>query len=421
MLRSTIAYAVLLTIYGVTLVIAKSARLISWRRHTHTGRIAVTGTFHNQGWFLSHMVPLSQSGVREVILVTDEPQPAVEGVRLMCPPRWARKLLGRALSKLLWMAFAGLRHRPDLYMGYHILPGAVSALVVARLFGRPACYQMTGGPVEFMGGGANNENRLMSCLRRPSALLERLATAVVREFDLVIVRGSRARRYLGDQGFGGRTHVIPGSIEAFEPTNGQQPHYDLVFVGRMTEIKQPGQFLEIVALVQRHIPNVRAAMVGDGPLKDMLSARAADLGIEDCVDCVGQLSGAETMLARARVFVLTSRSEGLSIAMLEAMAAGLPVVVADVGELRDVVVNGQTGWLVSPGAIDEYAGRIVALLSDEVLRCRMGQRARQVALQLASRENVARLWSQAIGDWCGLERGPGAPSAELASMPLETN
>src|SRR5207245_3851551 len=126
--------------------------------------------------------PLACCGVCEVIVVTDMPQVAPERVTVLCPSTRLVRVLGRAGAKLVLMWRAGRRWQPCLYMGYHLFPAGLSALVVARLQGRPAAYQMTGGPLEVLGGGYSNENVLMSALGRPSRFLERLALAVIRDF-----------------------------------------------------------------------------------------------------------------------------------------------------------------------------------------------------------------------------------------------
>ncbi len=418
MLRSLLAYAVLLTSYGFTLFAAKFARLIRGGRRSRTGRIVVTGTFYNQGWFLSHIVPLAQSGVREVILVTDEPQCIIDGVRFVCPPKWAGRLLGRALSKFLCMVLVGFRHKPDLYMGYHLFPGAISALVVARLFRRPACYQMTGGPIEIVGGGVYNENRLMSSLRRPSALLERMALAIAREFDLVVVRGRKARQFLTKRGLNGQVVIIPGSIDSPARQTAPRPSYGMVFVGRLTEIKQPLQFVEILDAVRRGVPSVRAAMVGDGPLLAAVQEHAERLGVRERIDVLGKQQDVMDVLGRSRVFLLTLRSEGLSISMLEAMGCGLPVVVPDVGELGDLVISGRTGWLVQPNAVEEYAQRVAALLTDDASWQAMSLRARRAATRFASRASVARRWNRVLGPLCGL-RDLAPPGSAVAASDRE--
>jgi glycosyltransferase involved in cell wall biosynthesis len=405
MLLSYLAYAFLALSFGFTLLVARLGRAIPRRQGRHTGRILVTGTFYNTNWYVSHLMPLSRSGAQEVILVGDESQVPVDGVRFACPPWWFSRVMTRAAAKLIWMIVVGLRCKPDLYMGYHLFPGACSALIAARLLGRPACYQMTGGPVEVIGGGSGSENALTTRLAKPSALLERMATAVIRRFDLVVVRGQKARDFLAERGIPGTIAIITGSV-CQPQTVAQKRSYDLVFVGRMTELKQPRQFVEIVAAVRREVPSIRAAMIGDGSLLDVVRQRAAELQVADCLDLLGKRSNVQTVLSESKVFVLTSRSEGMSIAMAEAMAAGAVPVVADVGELGDLVENGVNGYLIEPDNIAQYAARIVSLLQDPALWTRLSQAAAAAATRRCSVEAVAALWRRHLDET--IKRAPGA-------------
>jgi glycosyltransferase involved in cell wall biosynthesis len=415
-----------------------------------TGRLLVTGTFYNHGWFLSHAAPLSRCGASEVIFVADEPQCAPGGVRFVCPPRAARSVLGRAGAKLVWMLAVGIRERPDACMGFHLFPGAITALIVARLIARPAIYQMTGGPIEVFGGGCESENRLTGRLGRPWPSLERLAMRVVREFDAVVVRGRRAKRFLTDHGVNGAATIITGSVagaDSLAPLAGGCPQpspfasptaeamgqpsvvlpgdvamgqpsaalpgseamgqpctepsvngrpIDLIFVGRLTAIKQPEQFVEIVARVAKRRANVSAVVVGDGPMLEDLRTQARQSGVGDCIRFLGQRRDVAELLDAAKLFVLTSRSEGLSIALAEAMGRGVPGVVADVGELGDLVASGVNGFLIEPGNIAAYAERALELLDDPVRWASFSARAREAAQELAGVENVAARWKDCL-------------------------
>jgi glycosyltransferase involved in cell wall biosynthesis len=405
-LVSCVAHAFLALSFGITLLVARLARALPKRRWRPTGRILLTGTFYNTNWYLSHITPLARSGVKEVILVGDEPQVPIERVRFSCPPRWLSALMTRAAAKMIWMLAAGFRYKPDLCMGYHIFPGACSVLIVARLLGRPACYQMTGGPIEILGGGIHAENQIASRLARPSAFLERLAVDVIRQFDLVIVRGSKAKAFLAEQGLNGNLAVITGSVApVVSPAMADRP-YDLIFVGRLTELKQPFQFVEIVAAVRREVPSVRAVMVGDGPLTDAVRRWATELQVDGQIDFAGKSNEAPAIMAKSKVFVLTSRSEGMSIAMAEAMAAGAVPVVANVGDLPDLVEDGTSGFLVMPNDVAAYAARITSLLADRDLWSRCSEEASRTALQQCGVDVVSEHWKQrlaeTIGAWLGV-------------------
>jgi glycosyltransferase involved in cell wall biosynthesis len=89
-----------------------------------------------------------------------------------------------------------------------------------------------------------------------------------------------------------------------------------------------------------------AMLVGDGPDRAMLEARATALGVADAVQFLGERPDVERLLPGFDVFVLSSREEGIPNALLEAMAAGRPAVVTDVGGNREVLRDGDTGWIV---------------------------------------------------------------------------
>lgn len=403
--------------FGLTLLLARVFRALRPIRTRRSGCILVTGTFYNHGWFLSHARPLALCGADEVLFVTDEPRDAPQRIRFVCPPRWASRLLGRAGSKLLWMWAAGLRCRPDVCMGYHLFPGGLATLIVARLLGSPACYQMTGGPIEIIGGGAFNENRFMKGLGRPSAFLEKLALKVVREFELVIVRGNQTKRFLEEKGVNRAVEIITGSIipPAVEPDS--ERRIDMIFVGRLTRIKQPEQFVQVLARVAKLYPSVRGVMVGGGPEREKLERLAFELGVRDNVALFGQRDDVNELLADAKVYLLTSRSEGLSIALAEAMGCGAVPVVADVGELGDLVESGVNGFLIPPNDVEAYASRVVELLTDESKRARFSKVAREESLSLAGVDAVAKRWNRCLSPWLKANGAGTGKSESCTTIP----
>ena len=352
----------------------------------------VTGTFHNPNWYLSHITPLARSGVRELILIVDEPQIQMEGVRFVCPPKWLAGLLTRAGAKAVWMLLAGLRYKPDLYMGYHLAPGACSALIAGRILGRPSCYQMTGGPVEIIGGGIDAIESVGGALGRPSKLIEAMAVKVARQFDLIVVRGNRAKEFFAEKNIKETVAVITGSVNGSPQSIQNNRITHLIFVGRLSPIKQVNQFIDIVAAVTHIMPDIHAAVVGDGPLLADMKKYAAELGLNSNIEFLGKKKDIEGILAKSKIFVLTSKSEGLSIAMAEAMTTGVVPVVANVGELGELVINGENGYLVEKNNIGEYTTRILSLLQNDALWTQCSQRAIEAAKKHCSIEVITQKW-----------------------------
>ena len=122
---------------------------------------------------------------------------------------------------------------------------------------------------------------------------------------------------------------------------------------------------------------MQLAIAGDGPEREKLTLLARDLGIADEVAFLGFRDDAVRLYAAADMFVLSSITEGMSLSMLEAMAAGLPVVATDgAGGNSQVVREGETGLLVAPRDPAALAAAICRLSTDAGLRARMGAAGR---------------------------------------------
>jgi len=151
----------------------------------------------------------------------------------------------------------------------------------------------------------------------------------------------------------------------------------VVSVGRLAV---PKDFSTLVAAMAR-LPEGRAHLrvFGDGPLRSELEAQKQALGIDAAVEFAGEVPDARPHLDDADVFVLASLSEGMPVSVLEAMAAGLPVVASAVDGLEEVVIDGKTGFLTPPGDAAALAARLGQLIDDPSLRNALGKAGRERA------------------------------------------
>jgi glycosyltransferase involved in cell wall biosynthesis len=388
-------YAICLMLYAIFGVVGRRRRL---KPDSDPRTLIVIGTFYTRNWCISHITPLTRSpNIRNVYAVVDGPVADIPNVIYVRPPRWMVRLFGRAFSKLITTMRLAVKYRPDLVMGYHLFPNALSALLAARLSGARSAYQVTGGANEIVGGGWRSENILVKRLSWPSPVLRVMVNALARRFDVVIVRGEQASRYFIEEIGARNVRIIPGSIrtERFCP-NSHERQFDVVWVGRVAPIKQPEQMLSVLAEVKKRSGRLHAAVVGDGPLLESMRQQADDLGLSKDITFTGYVDDVERFVAHAKIFLLTSKTEGLSIAMAEAMAAGAVPVVPNVGDLGELVQSGKTGWLITPNQVPEYAERICELLLDPERLSRMSQAARQAAIDLNDVDSVARRWEALI-------------------------
>jgi glycosyltransferase involved in cell wall biosynthesis len=148
-------------------------------------------------------------------------------------------------------------------------------------------------------------------------------------------------------------------------------------VGRLHPQKGFASLLAAVARVRERLPAIRLLLVGGGALRRDLVARAEALGLAEVVIFAGSRGDVPEILAALDLFVLPSLWEGLPNAVLEAMAAGLPVVATAAGGTPEVVVDGETGLLVPPGDVTALAEAIERLLRDPGLRRKMGEAGRK--------------------------------------------
>ncbi|NOZ62199.1 MAG: glycosyltransferase family 4 protein [Calditrichaeota bacterium] len=147
-------------------------------------------------------------------------------------------------------------------------------------------------------------------------------------------------------------------------------------VGRLWKQKAPQYFiLAIPEVIEKH-PQARFVLTGDGPLERELRELAAKLGVEKYVRFLGWRKDAKRVLAEYDVFVQTSLWEGLSLSIMEAMAAAKPVVASDIKGNNELVVDGKTGFLVPPKQPKDLADKINFLLDQPALRKKMGAAGR---------------------------------------------
>jgi L-malate glycosyltransferase len=178
------------------------------------------------------------------------------------------------------------------------------------------------------------------------------------------------------------------------------------------EVKRQEDFLEALAEVRRAGHDLVGFLVGEGARKPTLEALAKELGVERAVHFLGRRGDVPAVLARGTFGVLCSRMEGLSNAVMEGMAAGLPMVVTDAGGNAELVKDGERGFVVPPERPAELAAAMMRVLSDPERARRMGAEARRfVEAELTLERMIAehdRLYRQ-------LARGTRRTSAPAAA------
>jgi len=205
--------------------------------------------------------------------------------------------------------------------------------------------------------------------------------------------------------------IVPLSLEAinrseFRKEAGLKDNdLFLVSVGRLVYQKAHEVLIQAMPSILKEYPNVRLGICGDGVLRSQLESQILKLGISDSVKLLGKKDNVTGFLAVADIFVLPSRWEGLPIALLEAMSAGLPVVATRVEGVDEVVKDGEHGFLVSVEDVNELANAILQLLENTELRLRMGAAAKTQILEYYTENIMCEQYSQIMMKYLHPDKG----------------
>ena len=288
-----------------------------------------------------------------------------------------------------------LRKEKAQILHVHSQAAGIWGRLTAPLAGVPAVIY-TPHTIEFKGAGAAP---LWLPLHRVYDLLERTLASVT---DVVISVNETDRRRLVERGFASPDKIvtIPNGIdpqrferqinaEAKKRELGLPPASPLVAqIGRLNQQKEARYFLEAASLVAKRYPQTVFLLVGEGPLRGDLEARAKRLGLGDKVRFLGWRDDVPEILACLGVFVLASLWEGLPYTLLEAMAARVPVVATAVGGNREAIMDRETGFLVSPRNATALAQATIKLLGDRALAKEMGEKGRRRVVERFSLETM---------------------------------
>ena len=237
---------------------------------------------------------------------------------------------------------------------------------------------------------------------RVAAFGWRDAARVFSRADHVTTPTQIAANLFVDKGFTGHVEAVSCGIDLHRFTPGRigrgaarqrlglPDRPTIAFVGRLDEEKRLHEAVEAVAALRRSQVDVQLVLAGTGPLRGDLAARAAALGAD--VHFPGFVPDADLPLVytAADVFVMPGVAELQSIATLEAMASGLPVVAADAVALPHLVRDGDNGYLYRPGDVTELTGHLRSLLADDLARRRMGHHSRSIATAHDHQRSLAR-------------------------------
>lgn len=177
----------------------------------------------------------------------------------------------------------------------------------------------------------------------------------------------------------------------------------LLCIGRLNAAKGVAHAIDALRIVRERRPDATLDIAGDGPLRNTLENQARSLGLSGAVRFLGAVEQDRVadLLARATVTLVPSLSEGLGLVAVEAMGRGCPVVASDLQGLRDVIDDGNTGFLARPGDPADLARQVLRVLDDPESAGRMAQAARRSVESRFDWETVADAYAELLYDMAG--------------------
>ena len=198
--------------------------------------------------------------------------------------------------------------------------------------------------------------------------------------------------------------VVPNFVDTtrFRPgVKSQEPPFTVAHLSNFREVKRPLDVIQAFAILRRHV-DARLTLIGEGPQLEACLDLAKRLQVRDLIDPLGSVQDVETVLACADLLLQPSGSEAFGLAALEATACGVPVVGYKVGGLPEVIVDGETGFLVPFRDVRALAAQAVRVLTEPDLRRHLAREGRRRAKEnfhvTKCVERHEQIYRQALAD-----------------------
>jgi glycosyltransferase involved in cell wall biosynthesis len=318
---------------------------------------------------------LGLSEVAEVVVIRRAPL-ALPGVRNLCPPA---ALAAVSVSAEPWRLAALLREASrdparTVVVSFFLMPHGLLVEWARQMLHVPTIHMLLGDEDVERAETSPFFRRALECAHA------------------VGVRGPRSLERLAASGLPRERLFCPPNVydvSAYLPGPPAERDVDVVWVGHFYRSKRLDVLLEAARRVRAERASLRVVLIGDGGERPALESLAGRLGLAPHVTFAGRLPPAEVAawLRRARLCVMTSEQEGLPTAMIEALTAGVPVVIGDIGDVTSVARHDENAWIVRDRSARGFAEAIALLLRDDALRARLAAGA------AATRERFEREYS----------------------------
>ncbi|MGI6292035.1 MAG: glycosyltransferase [Bacteroidales bacterium] len=293
--------------------------------------------------------------------------------------------------KKTWKAIKFIKSNSiHLILSYHLVPHGYIAWIVSKITKTPWICSIIAGHREIWVNGF---------------VMTKLNLLILKRASLVTLMGEKTKQYLINHKIKiEKLVVINNAIDKriFYLKPEIQKKYDIIYIGRIDKNKNLPLLINAINQIKKQFSNVRVGIAGDGEEKDSMLNLINKLSLHNHIEYLGNVSHEKVcdLLNTAKIFVLTSRGEGMPMALVEAMFCGLVCISTNVGEIEEIIQDKHNGFLLSsPDDIEGLVNIISELLNNPDLLNQIALNA-QTVVNRYSAENVTASWNEAMQKVC---------------------
>jgi glycosyltransferase involved in cell wall biosynthesis len=345
-----------------------------------------------KGTFEAKLHPLSMVNKISCIYVLRKSLgPKINKVHYIIIP----KLFHFSIFKLFipfMLARKAKKHSCQLILSYHFIPHAFYAYIASKLTGIPFNISQTGWLIH------NHFNKKYFNL---------IAKPILKNALFVNVPGEQSfNKWVKNGVSPSKINILHSVIDTDTFRNNNiKKEYDLIFVGRLNYIKRIDLIIKSISVVkEKHWDIKKVAIVGNGEQEDKLKELSKTLNLDAIIDFVGFQEQTNLFLNKSKVFIMYSYSEGLPVALMEAMSCEKIVVVPNVGNIPSLIKSYKNGYLVNPHNINDLIEKIIVALDEYSKSDQIRIMARKEIIENHSIPSAIKQWNLILDKHFTLEK-----------------
>lgn len=282
--------------------------------------------------------------VGDVVIFRREKGPPFPKIRYVTLPKFITFLkpywiyfFSRTFFEIFQLLIFSIKYRPDVINGISTTMPGFYSLLVSKLVGTRNIISIIGGTIE------------VKTYYKFSSFWKQFDLWMYRKSTLVTTTGRKVTKYLTENKIEESNIVeYPGSINTlfFFDANCIRD-IDIIFVGTFRRLKGPDRVLRVIKHLKSEIPDIKACFLGKGYMFNQIQEEVRKNYLENNIELMGHVKNTDYYFQRSKLLLMPSRSEGLSMAMLEAMACGCVPIVSDVGNMTDAARHGWNAMVVN--------------------------------------------------------------------------